>query len=187
MAQPKFTAVPSQTWLRPPVVEAPDPDDRNKIVRYAVSQDFILGNFSIFRRSPIFWMWCHVVGELPPINNIDRVRRAVPTPTLTTLRDSVRCFRGLERPHDTERDGASVVVYVLQPLISIEYEGDMVCMAKAKIVPAGTVFTVQVCPVDRLHGDSNDIQGTVTRLEFVTSGSDGLPAGWRNRYKTSLW
>jgi hypothetical protein len=68
-----------------------------------------------------------------------------------------------------------------------EYESDMVCMAKARIVPAGVVLTVQVCPLERLQSDAGGIQGIVTRLEFVTSSGDGLPTGWQSRYKTVLW
>jgi hypothetical protein len=187
MATPKLEMLPDQSWLRPPNVSAPDPDNRANTLNFEVSQDFILGNFSIFRRSPIFWMWCHVVGELPPINNVERLRRASPTPSLTTLHQAVACFRGLERPHDKEQDGASVVVYVLRPPISIEYEGDMVCMAKAKIVPADTVLTVQMCLTRDLQSDSKGIQGIITRVEFVTSDGVGLPLGWQERYKTSLW
>ncbi len=137
-------AIIEQEWLRPPDVSAPAPDNRQNQVKYWISDRWIRDCFSNFRRTPIFQTWAHVVGQLPPINNISKLADANPTPSLTTLNDAFACFRGLERPHDEELDGGSVVVYVLRPSISIDYESDMVCQAKARIIQPNLVLTVQV-------------------------------------------
>ena len=78
-------------WLRPPLVSAPDATDRNRSVVYFISDHFLDCQAAIFRHTPVFQMWVHVVGDLPPINNISSVLRGTP-PTICTLEDSVRAF-----------------------------------------------------------------------------------------------
>lgn len=179
----------SMTWLDLPNVTAPSGDDRSQTVKLRISDNFVARNAFISRRTPIFQLWTHVVGELPPINNIGRVASGKPAPSIMTLHDSVACFEGLKRPHDAEPDGASVRIYVLRPEVSVEYFADMACVARAIIVPKNSVLTVQVCPIDPLHKDSRDINGTVTRLEFVFSEGElsNLPADSKNRYARRLW
>ena len=60
-------------WLRPPVVLAPGPYDRGKLVRFGISRSMFMTLVTARRVSPIYWAWAHVVGELPPINNISRL------------------------------------------------------------------------------------------------------------------
>jgi hypothetical protein len=184
-------------WLRPPTISAPDPYDREKTVQYEISKQFIECNAAVFRRSPVFQVWAHIVGELPPINNISRLNRNDVRPTLTTLADSVACFRGVKRPYDDEKDGNSVLVYVLNPTVTIDYEPDMVCLAKAVTVPLNTALTVQVKPTKSLQNVSSTLDvvgltqssGTVTRLEFVSGNGETpiLPYQHADRYLERLW
>ena len=88
-----------------------------------------------------------MVGDLPPINNIARVNRGNDVPTLMTLEESVACFRGVNRPYDDEAKGESVLVYVLNPVVTLEYIWDLVCIAKSVRVPSNTCLTVQVKPL----------------------------------------
>jgi hypothetical protein len=185
------TRVAETHWLRPPMVSAPSPDDINKTAIYAISPAFLQSHAGVFRRTPIFQIWAHVVGELPPINNISRLLESDLAPTLTTLNDAVACFRGVKRPYDDEPNGDSVLIYVLNPAASIEYEVDMACVAKAVKVPANTALTVQVKPRKSLQISANNVDGIVTRLEFVSCGGGDnqiiLPKRHADRYGELLW
>jgi hypothetical protein len=150
---------------------------------------------SISRLSPIFQVWAHVVGDLPPINNISRLTRGPVKPSLTTLADSVACFRGVNRPYDNEEHGESVLVYILHPAVTIDKDTGLVCLAKAAVVPSGTLLTVQVKPLQ--PPPAGDLQapkdplhtGTVTRLEYVGADESNplLPKQHLVRYQKQLW
>jgi hypothetical protein len=178
-------------WLHPPLVAAPAPEDRNRIAYYVVSDHYLDCHGSVLRHSPVFWAWAHVVGELPPINNISRVDRGPDVPTLTTLDDSVACFRGVKRPYDDEPAGESILVYVLNPEVTLEYVWDLVCVAKSVRVPSNTCLTVQVKPLKKtpLRRENRDVEGVVTRLEFVSGdgGEPTLPKRFEDRYIEQLW
>jgi hypothetical protein len=179
-----------QHWLRPPVVAAPAPENRGRTAFYVVSDHYLDCHGTAFRHSPVFWAWAHVVGDLPPINNIGRVNRGPDVPTLTTLEDSVACFRGVKRPYDEEAAGESILVYILNPTVTLEYVWDLVCLAKSKRVPSNTCLTVQVKPLKQpLRKDNRDIEGVVTRLEFVpgNGGEPALPKKFEDRYGDRLW
>lgn len=178
------------TWLELPLVEAPSPDDKEKLITLQISDEFIGKNALARKRTPIFQLWAHVVGELPPINNIAYLSKFQVRPQICSLKESVACFRGVQRPLDNEDDGQSVLTYILNPLVSIAYEGHMVCVAKAVKVPALTAATVQVRPVEGLQIDGKNVSGTVTRFEFVTGENAGnvvLPEGYLERYGGRLW
>jgi hypothetical protein len=176
-------------WLKPPVVTAPDPVDRSKTINLAFSDEFFAKHSGVFRRSPIFQIWTHVVGQLPPINNISRLMRGELVPTISTLADSVACFQGVKRPYIDEENGDSVVVYVLNPRVTIDYEPDLACPAKGVRLARTTVATVQVRPTKSLQISGVNIWGTVTRLEFVRGegGEPNLPVKHSDRYVQRLW
>jgi hypothetical protein len=176
-------------WLSFPEVSAPSGLSRNVKHRYIVAPEFVERNAGISRNTPILQLWTHVVGQLPPINNISRLAGATPTPTLTTLLKAVGCFQGLKRPHDDEHDGDSVLIYVLNPLVTIAYHADMVCLAKAVTVPKNTVLTVQVRPKHPLLTAESQLNGVVTRLEFVSSDASDptMPVDHGTRYARLLW
>jgi hypothetical protein len=177
------------SWLSFPLVVAPSADDRTKTVCYSISNEFIEGLDSINRRTPILQLWTHVVGKPPPVNLISRVFQGASVPTLQTLGDAVACFQGVKRPHVAEEDGDSVLIYVLNPLVTIVWEAGMACIAKAMRVPKNTVLTVQVCTNGALLAGSEGIHGVVTRLEYISSSGDEptLPVRYRSRYLREKW
>lgn len=103
--------------------------------------------------------------------------------------DAHACFQGVNRPYDTESDGGSVLVYVLQPKISIAYKASMACVARSVTVPEDTVLTVQIRPSSTLQKSQPGIDGIVTRLEFVSSEgkANALPVDHDGRYSKQLW
>ncbi len=192
-------------WLRPPPVLAPSPHDRGRLVRFEISQTMVRTLVTARRVTPIYWVWAHVVGELPPINNVSRLLQVAVVPSLTTLEQSIACFQGVARPYDDEKDGESVLVYVLNPTVSLDLDPNLVCSAKAVKVPTNTCLTVQVRPTDALQNsqsalnsmltrsldteDDGAIRGVVTRLEFIPGSGDRpvLPKKYEARYHRRLW
>lgn len=192
-------------WLELPIVQAPSPDDRDKLINFAVSDDYVDTLVGASRLTPIFQLWTHTVGELPPINNVSRLRQGAVIPTLTTLEQSVACFRGVKRPYDDEQNGESVLVYVLNPMVTVARDVSLVCLAKAVIVPSNSCLTVQVKPtaalqvqsaplnsdVTRSFGsvDAEIIHGVITRVEFVPGDGETpiLPTKHEGRYQERLW
>jgi hypothetical protein len=179
---------PMANWLSFPDVSAPG-IARNRQAKYRISPEFVQKNANVNRASPIIQLWTHVVGSLPPINNIARLAGSNPTPTLTTLQNSVGLYQGIKRPHDDERDGDSVLVYILNPLVSIAYQADMVCVARAVTLPKNTVLTVQVRPKHPLLEGESQLNGVITRLEFVSSDplDPTVPVDHGTRYARLLW
>jgi hypothetical protein len=82
-----------------------------------------------------------------------------------------------------------VLVYVLNPRVSLEYSLSMVCLAQPVAVPSNVVLTVQVRPNFPLQQGDDGINGLITRLEFViNSEADGrLPRDFDSRYNTTHW
>jgi hypothetical protein len=195
----------NRNWLQPPSVVAPSPHDKSKTVRYAISESYIRTLLSGNRLTQIFQVWAHVVGELPPINNVSRLGRGTVRPSLTTMAQSVACFRGVKRPYDDEEEGDSVLVYVLNPPVSIDRDVSLVCLAKAVRVPSDTCLTVQVKPTAALHpapaalnsdvtrsfddAGAEAIHGELTRLEFISGNGETpiLPERYSERYHQRLW
>ena len=176
-------------WLSFPEVSGPSALSRSVAHRYAVSPEFVERNAGINRNTPIFQIWAHIVGQLPPINNISRLATARPTPSLTTLASAVGCFQGVRRPHDDEHDGDLVLIFVINPAVTIAYHADMVCLAKAVTVPKNTVLTVQVRPKHPLLNTESQLNGVITRLEFVSSDASDptMPVDHGTRYARLLW
>jgi hypothetical protein len=176
-------------WLAFPTVTAPNPKRGEPKLTFVVSETFIQRNASNNRNTPILQLWTHVIGRLPPINNISKVEGSSVTPTLTTLHDAVACFSGINRPHDDEENGHSVLVYILNPKVSIQYEPSMTCQARSVVVPPKSVLTVQVRPTYSGQATEQGVNGIVTRLEFVVNDEKEplLPKGFQGRYDKMLW
>ncbi|HZE52852.1 MAG TPA: hypothetical protein VE111_06210 [Bradyrhizobium sp.] len=178
-------------WLKPPAVKAPSPENKAEAVLYTIADDYMYTLRAVHRLSPIFQIWAHVVGEPPPINNISRIERSPVKVSVTTLSDSVACFRGVKRPYTDEKDGSSILIYVLNPAVTLVRDTNMVCLAKAAKL-GNVALTVQVRPVKEvdLQPDRNPLhQGVITRLEFVPGESTNpvLPQRHGDRYDTRLW
>lgn len=192
-------------WLQLPLVQAPSPTDRNETITYHVSETYIRTLLTGKRLTQIYWAWTHVAGELPPINNVSRLNRGPVVPSLTTLAQSVACFRGVKRPYVDDEDGDSVIVYVLNPTVSIAHDVNMVCLARAVQLASNTCLTVQVRPSAALQpqavalnsivtrsidsGDDKAVHGVITRLEFIPGNGEKpvLPRQHRERYLERLW
>ncbi|TCA53734.1 hypothetical protein [Rhizobium leguminosarum] len=177
------------SWTDLEVTTAPNSKLGADPLKVAFSNDIISSYTKFNRRTPLFQAWCHVLGKLPPINNIGKFERGDPKPTLTTLHNSVACFGGLKRPHDDEEDGRSVLIYVLDVKYSLEYYPDMACLARIVEVPANSVFTVQVRPSNPLQSEVEGVNGMVTRIEPVFNSPEHptLPAGFDSRYLERFW
>jgi hypothetical protein len=96
----------------------------------------------------------------------------------------------VKRPYDDEPAGESILVYVLNPEVTLEYVWDLVCVAKSVRVPSNTCLTVQVKPLKTpLRRENRDVEGVVTRLEFVSGdgGEPTLPKRFEDRYIEQLW
>jgi hypothetical protein len=121
------------------------------------------------------------------------------------LKQSVACFRGVKRPYDDDEDGGSVIIYVLNPTVSLDRDVNLVCLAKAVRVPSDTCLTVQVRPTAALQtlqsaldtpvtrsidtADAATVHGVVTRLEFISGNGENpiLPKRHTDRYHSRLW
>jgi hypothetical protein len=176
-------------WLAFPTVMAPNPKRGETNLTLVVSETFIQRNSSNNRNTPILQLWAHVIGQLPPINNISKVAGSSITPTLLTLNDATACFGGINRPHDDEENGHSVLVYVLNPKVSIQFEPSMTCQARSVVVPPKSVLTVQVRPAFSGQAVDQGVNGIVTRLEFVVNDEKEplLPKGFQVRYDKMFW
>ena len=69
-------------WLSLPLIQALAATDRSKTVIYKISEGFIGTNANIMRRVPIFQLWAHLVGVVPPINNISILEKGSLKPDL---------------------------------------------------------------------------------------------------------
>lgn len=176
-------------WKTFEAIEAPG-RERSKLLRLTISQEFVDTYFSVNRLTPIFQASAHIFGRLPAINLIDRVASSKPSPTLTTLRDAYALYEGVERPHDEENNGDSVLIYVLRPEITIEHHQSMACQARALTPPQHSVLTALVRTDGGLHGGPNGVEGAITRLEWVFAervGNRMLPKGADKRYGKNHW
>ena len=176
-------------WLEFPIVSAPDPLGRKEPVYFEISEEYVATNARLRRRTPIFQLWAHVVGRLPPINNAHVILADPAVPTICTLHDSVACFQGVNRPLDTDDDGTLMRAYILNPKVSIEYEPGLACVARSVQIPAGIVAMVLVKPILSLQKLEKSVTGQVTRIEFVLRDErePTLPKGARNRFSQQLW
>jgi hypothetical protein len=180
---------PEGHWSRPPNIEAPCYSDRSKTVRYGISDDLTGARTRNFRHTPLFMVWAHLLGELPPINAIGKLAESEITPTLSTLADATACFQGVQRPHSKEANGDNVLTYVLKPRVTIEFASDMACLARSVSPPVAFALTVQVVLAETLHDEVKGVSGLVTRIEPVACDLDdpALPVEYRDRYRTRCW
>jgi hypothetical protein len=176
-------------WRSPPHVNAPAHDDRTKTAIYSISDDLTGANRANIVRTTLYQIWVHLHGVVPPLNNAGVIRTRAPAPTLSTLADATACFQGIRRPHLTEDDGNSVLVYVLKPMATVEFYPDMVAPIRGVAFPDSAVLTVQVCLKNALQNVVQGVDGLVTKLEMVAaSASDkSLPLNFDSRYAKRNW
>lgn len=176
-------------WLEFPIVSAPGPLGRKEAVYYEISREYVATNARLRRRTPIFQLWAHVVGRLPPINNAHVILADPAVPTICTLHDSVACFQGVKRPLDADDDGNLMRAYILNPNVTIEYDPGLACVARTVQIPAGIIAMVLVKPILSLQKHGKSVTAQVTRIEFVLKDErePTLPKGVRDRFSQQLW
>jgi len=176
-------------WIDLPDVLCPSPWDRTKFEMVHVSDEAIHRYYRARRPEPIYAAWAHLVGGLPPINNVGSVAVGEPKVTLCTLKDAHACFQGVERPCGIEEDGKSVYAFILKVDTTLAYHPSMVCVATARVAPPNTVLAVLVRFNDPLHGESVEVDRTILRWEFVKADKSEplLPKDYKTRYAKKMW
>ena len=79
------------------------------------------------------------------------------------------------------------LTYILDIRGTVIYQARMSAPIKGEAVPDGAVLTVQVRLKDSFRSLDGDLDGMVTRLEFVRCGTDRLPQEWLGRYLRRCW
>lgn len=176
-------------WRNPSAITAPSHYDRSALVKYSISDDLTGVGRSDFLRTNLYLVWIHLHRVLPPINRAGVLATVDPIPTLTTLSDSVACFQGIRRPHLSEDNGDSVLVYVLNPTATVQFYPDPVAPIRGRPFPRGCVLTVQVCLKTALQNPIDGISGTVSRLETIAASDVDrrLPVDFDSRYASRNW
>ena len=179
-------------WIDFPLVQAPSAEDRNKSAFYEISDEFIIRHFNNRRRVPIFQGWVHLAGRLPPIPNINSSMHRANVARMLSVQNASACFRGVKRPQGDEPFGSSILVYVVNSALTITYQSDAHCAARAAPSPTDTVLAVHVSPgkqVVNYQDSSHMIDGVIIHWEFVRSDNTDrdLPRDYSTRYSKQLW
>lgn len=175
---------------QPPLVEASSPDDPKALITLKISDSTIEKLVIARRRSDLFEAWAHLVGEMPPVNNAELVRRTEhPNALIATLREAKLCFKGVKRPYDNDDDGACIYVYVIPTDYTVRWQNEMRTVAGVFPVPAGTVLTVHVRQTATLQVGEEGIWGIITKREFINADREqnAFPDGYGDRYDELLW
>jgi len=176
-------------WQNPPPVEAPHPDEKTSIIKLEISNDIVGRGKENALRTPLFQAWTHLHGCPPPIKNVSILDSDSLKPTYQTLNEATSCFRGINRPINTQKNGSEVITYVLKPEATVRYEPRMGAPIRAQSLKNDYVLTVQIVLNTSLQKEGSDIDGLVTRLEVVEcdAANDELPKNHSSRYGDRLW
>ncbi len=181
-------AIPDPAWLavRQTVLGRAH-FDRTLPVFFRLALHDVKKGLAARRRQPIFDLWSVVIGEPPPVNNVEYSGK----PTLISLSQAHACFQGIRRPIGEDDDGDNVVAYILRPREHYVYRADMVTVAHLKPVPGDLAFVCYVrLDLPEQH-DGVGTKGVITHWQFVDGeigpGGDVLPVGYDQRYKKRLW
>ena len=185
------TMVEKFPWAVFPLVSARSPEKRSAVIKLMVSKMFIAGNLRKNLRTPIFQAWAHIVGSLPPsIPNIDHLYSGGLMPTFTTLENAHACFRGVERPHDSELDGASVFIYCIKVPLTLRWDNTPpIPLPVVHRLTEDVVLTVLVAANANLQHGTEQVWGRVLKIELVETapGGDWLPIEHESRYHDRRW
>lgn len=180
---------PQREFFNPPTISIRSPDGEGEIV-IAIS-DVTVGELAkAQRRVPLFQMWTHLIGEMPPINNaMHYPQTQYPNAKLLALPDAHACFKGVKRPLNQEDNGDDVYIYVISTPQTVVWKSDMACMVAIVDSPPNTLFTVHVRPVAALQYDMPGVWGAATKWEFVNADAERptLPEAFNSRYSETLW
>lgn len=173
-----------------PAVVAPCPLGTGETVNLMVSPSSIDKFVQAHRLTDIFQAWAHLVGEMPPVNNAELVRRAEhPNDTILALRDAHACFKGVKRRYDQDDDGKEIYVYVIATPFTVRRQSSMATAAGVFPAPDSTVLTVQVKPRLALHDCDESLWGAIVKWEFVDADKErpDFPNRYGTRYDSLVW
>ena len=142
------------------------------------------------RRTEMFQAWAHLVGEMPPVNNAELVRRTeYGDAHFGSLGDAHACFKGVQRRYDDDDNGTDIYVYVIRTGFTVRWRPDMRTMVGFHPAPEGALLTVQAKPRGALHGCQVGVWGAVVKWEFVNADPERTeyPDGFDTRYDTLVW
>jgi hypothetical protein len=183
-------ATPSP-WLNfRPTVVGRSPTNRQEPVIFRIALQDVQKALEARRRQPIFDLWSIVIGEPPPVPNVEWEGNAPYQEGLTCLAEAHACFRGIKRPIGEDDDGANVLVYVLRPSFHYVHEAHMVTLAHRRAVPRDVVFVCYVRLDVPFDPGSQMIKGVLTHWQFVEAlgaGAELLPVDYQKRYVERLW
>lgn len=181
---------PKKQLLELPVVNAFSPNDVESKIDLAISVSTIAKMSAALRRTQIFEAWGHLVGEMPPINNAELMRRTKhPEKKIMTLADAHACFRGVNRQYDHDDNGGDVFVYVISTPHTLRWTNAMVCHVDVVEAPTDTLLTVQVRSSESLQPNCDNVWGTITKWEFIGADTENgkFPRNFETRYNELLW
>jgi ISXO2-like transposase domain len=184
------TQEPKRHLHKFPNLYGPSPLNNTETVKLSIAESTIDKLVQARRRSALFEAWAHLVGEMPPVNNSELVRRTEHSEAfIATLSDAKSCFKGVKRPYGEDDDGSCVYVYVIPTEYTVRWQSDMRTVAGVFPVPVGTVFTVHVSQSLTLQGENDGIWGMITKWEFINADGEQnqLPDGYGERYDELLW
>lgn len=138
----------------------------------------------------MFQAWAHLVGEMPPVNNAELVRRAeYPDAHFGCLSEAHACFKGVQRRYDDDDNGTDIYVYIIRTGHTVRWQSDMRTTVGFFPAPEGALLTVQAKPSVALQGCQEGIWGAVVKWEFVNADAERTeyPDGFSARYDTLVW
>jgi hypothetical protein len=178
-------------WLSfPETVDARCPANRDHTCKFRISKLDLQKAAKVGRRQPAFDMWSAVLGQAPPVPNIEAYQPNFPVNEgLTALSEASACFRGVKRPWAEDDMGDDVLAYILKPRFLYRYQVSMACTAEKVRVPEDLVFVAYVRLDEPYDVNSLLPRGVVTHGGLVeTDGKDLLlPIDYATRYTARLW
>lgn len=183
-------STPKKDFANPPLVSALCPEGSGETVQLMISPSTIKKFIDARRSTEMFQAWAHLVGEMPPINNAELVRRTDhPDATISAVRDAHACFKGVKRRYDQDDDGKEIYVYVIATGHTVRWRADMRTTAGIYAVPEGTLLTVQAKPRASLQDCPEGIWGAIVKWEFVNADRERteFPEGFDARYDMLVW
>lgn len=173
-----------------PDVVAPCPEGTGATVLLSVSQATVEKLVAAHRRTDIFQAWAHLVGEMPPVNNAELVRRAEhPNNDIVSIANAHACFKGVHRRYDQDDDGSDVYIYIIKTPYTVRMQANMRTAAGIYPSPDNTLLTVLARPRAALHDCQVGIWGGISKWEFVNACRERpeFPDGFDERYGELVW
>ncbi len=181
---------PKRNLFEFPTIKAKSPNDQDAEIDLVVSESTIEKLKVGHRRSQIFEGWGHLVGEMPPINNAELMRRTQHSEKeIKTLLEADACFCGVNRQYDHDEKGCDVFVYVISTPFTLRWQSKMDCLVNVVETPTDSLLTVQVRSADSLQPSREGVWGTITKWEFISADTEEkrFPRNFETRYDKLLW